>query len=252
MSPRGGVSKTTTTAALGSIFAQLRGAEVVAVDANPVEGNLASRINPEASATFDDLLRDRSIVGGVNDIRSYTRRNASHLDVLASSTAHINPATFTPRTLVDTLSILRRGYRVIGIDCGQDVNDDTVATILDVVTALVVVTNVQFDSGRAALRLHDRLLAHGRSQLLQRSFLVMSDRCPVPNLRARAKIEEIVSGMLWKDPLYVPYDPHLMEATVINLEQLGKPTYRAYLEAAARLSAWYGQPAMAVRRVGRR
>ncbi|OKH69410.1 hypothetical protein EB74_30055 [Mycobacterium sp. SWH-M5] len=241
LSPRGGVSKTTTTAAVGSIFAQLRGAEVIAVDANPSEGNLASRINPQAQHTFVDLLRDRAL-NGVNDIRQYTGRNAAHLDVLAASQAYINPDTYTPKKLIDTIDVLRTGYRIIGIDCGQNLNDDVMATILDVVTAVVIVSGVQFDSGRAALRLHDWMLAHGRSKLLERSFLVMSDRTPEPNPKMRENIENSVAGIVWKDPVYVPYDPHLHEATVINLEQLAKPTYRAYLEVASRLSAFYGAP----------
>ncbi|PQM45302.1 ESX-1 secretion-associated protein EspI [Mycobacterium talmoniae] len=247
ISPRGGVSKTTTTAALGSMFAKLRGAEAIAIDANPNEGNLASRVNPQAQHTFADILRERNqLRGNLNDIRMYTARNVAQLDVLAASTAYIDPATYSPRTLIDTIDVLRTGYRIIGIDCGQTINDDVTAAILDLVTTVVVVTGVGFDSGRAALRTHDWLLAHGRHELLQRSLLLVSDRSPAPNPRILDSLHEAVSGIVWKDPIYVPYDPHLAEATVLNLDQLQKPTYRAYLAATARLASHYGAPPLPV------
>lgn len=244
MSARGGVSKTTTTAAIGSVFARVRGAEVVGLDACRDEGNLASRVNPEAKHTFEDILRNRQGVrGDLNNLRVYTKSNDVHFDVLAASEAHINPATYDPATLTETVDVLRTAYRVIGIDCGQNINDPVTSAILDLATAVVVVTGVQFDSGYAALRLYDWMRANGRTELLNRSVLVMSDRSPKPAPKVREAVEEAVNGMVWQNPIYVPYDAHLHEAGVIRLEALRRPTYRAYLAAAGRLSEFYGLPA---------
>lgn len=247
MSPRGGVAKTTTTAALGSVFAKVRGAEVIAIDANPNKGNLASRINPDATATFDDLLRDRRIQG-VNDIRTYAKRNAVHLDVLAGDERNVRPAVYQPNTFTDTVNVLRRGYRIIGIDVGQNLQDAVVARILDTVTAVVVVSGLQYGSGKAAVGMYDWLVENGRADLVQRSTLVISDRHPEINKDFRAGLEENLASTLWKDPVCVPYDHHLYEDTVIDVNRLAKPTYRAYLEIAARLSSFYGQPALPLRR----
>ncbi|GEM_PF-2056589 len=52
MSLKGGVGKTTTTVALGGIFAETRGDRVVAVDANPDLGTLAQRAVGPTSATI--------------------------------------------------------------------------------------------------------------------------------------------------------------------------------------------------------
>lgn len=244
MSARGGVSKTTTTAAIGSVFARVRGAEVVGIDACRDEGNLASRVNPDAKHTFEDILRNRQgLRGDLNNLRVYTKSNDVHFDVLAASEAHINPATYDRQTLTETVDVLRTAYRVIGIDCGQNINDPVTAAILDLATAVVVVTGAQFDSGYAALRLYDWMRANGRTELLNRSVLVMSDRSPKPAPQVRAAVEEAVNGMVWENPIYVPYDAHLHEAGVIRLEALRRPTYRAYLAAAARLSEFYGLPA---------
>lgn len=241
VSPRGGVSKTTTTAAIGSVLAEIRGAEVVVIDADPNDGNLASRVNPDAQHTFADMLRDRSI-GGVNDIRNYTKRNAAQLDVLAGSRELVRPAVYDKATLLNTVNVLRNGYRIIGIDCGQNLGDELFSAVLNIATAMIVVTGDQFDSAASALTHYDRLQALGRTELRDRSFLLISDRSPKPNRKLRAEIMQSVSTTVWRDPAHVPFDPHLAEATVIDLDQLNKKTYRAYLAAAARLSQWYGLP----------
>jgi hypothetical protein len=72
--------------------------------------------------------------------------------------------------------------------------------------------------------------------------LVLSEHTPKTQTALRADIEEAVSSIAWADPIYVPHDPHLFEASVLDLDQLQHPAQRAYLEAAARLSEFYGAP----------
>lgn len=247
LSGKGGAAKTTTTAGLGSVFAKCRGGgEVVVVDANPDEGNLASRVNPDAQHTFQDVLAAAHI-GSRSAIRKYTASSpTSQLDVLASSKDLLSPRVYTQDELSRTIATLSNVYNVIGIDCGNDFRSPLVQRVLDTVTAVVVVTGVQFDSGHAALRVHDYLVSTGRAELVKRSFLVMSEHTPVTQDKLRADIEVAVSSTVWKDPLYVPYDQHLYEASVIDLDQLKRATARTYLAGAARLSDWYGLPPVPV------
>lgn len=251
ISLKGGVANTTTTAAIGSVFAETRGAEVIALDINPDSGNLAKRINPEAQHTFVDVLRDENIHGRT-DVRSYTEHNEVKLDVLASSEALVEPPKFTPDTLIRTVDRMRRAYSVIALDCGKSIDAPIMPAVLDMVNALVVVSSVATDGGFAALKLHDWLRAHGRSQLLERSFLLLSDQTPKENPTVRSGIEDHVQKIIWKDPAYIPYDDHLHEAAVINLDQLQKPTYRAYLKATGRLAQWYNMPPLPLQSVGYR
>lgn len=235
--------KTTTTAGLGSMFAKCRGGgEAIVLDADPDEGNLASRVNPEARHTFVDLLMDPNI-GSRSAVRKYAGTSAtSQLDVLASSEDLVRPAVYDPDSLTRTIRTLSNVYNVIGIDCGNDFRSPLVQRVLDMVTAVVVVSGVQVDSGKGALRMYDYLVSTGRTELVQRSFLMMSEHTPATQKALRADIENIVSTTLWKDPLYVPYDPHLYEASVIDVDQLKSDTARAYLAGAAKLSDWYGAP----------
>ncbi|WP_165691784.1 AAA family ATPase [Mycobacteroides abscessus] len=251
ISVKGGVANTTTAAGIGSIFAETRGAEVIVMDINPDYGTLAKRVNPAAQHTFVDVLRDENIHGRT-DVRSYTKHNAVKLDVLASSEALVEPPVHTPETLIKTVDRMRRAYSVIGLDCGKSINSPLMPAVLDMVNALVVVSSVASDSGRAALIVHDWLRAHGRSQLLERSFLLLSDQNPNPNPKVRGGIEDHVQKIIWKDPSYIPYDEHLREAAVINLHQLAKPTYRAYLNATGRLAQWYNMPPLPLQNGGYR
>lgn len=247
LSGKGGAAKTTTTAGLGSVFAKCRGGgEVVVIDVNPDEGNLASRVNPDAQHTFKDVLA-ASHIRSRSEIRKYTASSpTSQLDVLASSKDLLSPPVYTQDDLTKTIATLSNVYNVIGIDCGNDFRSPLMQRVLDTVTAVVVVTGVQFDSGRAALRVHDYLVETGRAELVQRSFLVMSEHTPATQNKLRADIEDALSPTVWKDPLYVPYDQHLYEASVIDLDQLKRDTARAYLAGAAKLSDWYGAPPVPV------
>ncbi|GAB4989725.1 hypothetical protein MAHJHV58_46250 [Mycobacterium avium subsp. hominissuis] len=244
VSGKGGSSKTTTVAALGETFAKHRGGEVVVIDANTGTRNLHARINPDANHTFEDVLADPNIRSRT-DIRSYAATSVnedSQLDVLAASQAVVRPADYTPWTLYKTVEKLAQVYSVIGIDCDAPFRSEIWSAILDMSTALIVTTGLQFDSGYQTMLVSDWLNNTGRTELLQRSFVVMSEQSPKPQNQMRTEIEEAVSPTVWADPIYVPYDPHLYEASIINLKQLRKPTVRAYLKAAARLSDWYGAP----------
>jgi MinD-like ATPase involved in chromosome partitioning or flagellar assembly len=56
ISPKGGVGKTTITALLGSLLADLRRDRVVAVETNPDHGSLGRRLVPAHRVFIDDLL----------------------------------------------------------------------------------------------------------------------------------------------------------------------------------------------------
>ena len=67
---KGGVGKTTTTAAVGSTFASLRNDKTIAID-NPDRAlQLADRIDPGATNSFKDVLTDPDLQR-YSDIRSH-------------------------------------------------------------------------------------------------------------------------------------------------------------------------------------
>ena len=66
MSLKGGVGKTTTTVALGGVFAQTRGDRVIAIDANPDLGTLAQRAAVAAPAVSSDEASSTTITSATS------------------------------------------------------------------------------------------------------------------------------------------------------------------------------------------
>ena len=93
LSLKGGVGKTTITATLGSTFAALRGDRVVAVDASPDRGTLSQKVPLETASSVRQLLHDAKSIDRYSDIRRYTSRGPSGMEVLASES---DPAVSDP------------------------------------------------------------------------------------------------------------------------------------------------------------
>ena len=84
ISVKGGVGRTTVTAALGSTFARLRPDRVVAIDANPDFGDLPTRTRPHPyGLTLRDLVRSPNLEA-FSAVHSFTSINDADLAVVAS------------------------------------------------------------------------------------------------------------------------------------------------------------------------
>ena len=59
---KGGVGKTTVSASVGSVFAELRQEDrVVAIDADTAFGKLGSRVDPKAQGSYWELATDQHL-----------------------------------------------------------------------------------------------------------------------------------------------------------------------------------------------
>src|SRR5271156_15615 len=84
---KGGVGKSTISASVGSVFAELRqDARVVAIAADTGFGKLGSRIDPAASGSYWELAADSALFT-FSDIRSRVGSNKSGLFVLPGEAA---------------------------------------------------------------------------------------------------------------------------------------------------------------------
>jgi Mrp family chromosome partitioning ATPase len=80
---KGGVGKTTVSACVGSMFAELRYDDrVVAIDADTAFGKLASRVDPKAPGSYWELASDQYLESFA-DVRARVGNNAAGLFVLA-------------------------------------------------------------------------------------------------------------------------------------------------------------------------
>lgn len=232
LSLKGGVGKTTITATLGATFASIRGDRVVAVDANPDRGTLSQKIPLETAATVRQLLHDAGTIERYSDVRRYTSKGPSGLEILASETDPGISDAFGAADYVRVLDILDRFYGLVLTDCGPGLLHSVMSSVLDKADALVVVSSASIDGARSASATLDWLDAHGHEDLVRNSIAVINGVKPRPGKVDMNKVIEHFSRRCRAVQL-VPFDPHLEEGAEIELDRLRRGTREALTELAA-------------------
>ncbi|MGH8893158.1 MAG: AAA family ATPase [Actinomycetes bacterium] len=232
ISLKGGVGKTTTTAALGSMFANLRGDRVIAVDANPDRGTLSERITRESGATIRHLLEARDRVTRYGDVRAFTSQSPTRLEVLASDSDPGASSALSEQDYIDTLETLERFYNLVLTDCGTGLLHDAMRGVLGLASSLVVVSSASLDGARSASATLDWLEAHGLSHLARNAVVVISSVRPGGGIVDVLQLEDHFASRC-RAVVTIPYDPHLEAGSALDLDELDEETLEAYQELAA-------------------
>lgn len=232
LSLKGGVGKTTTTLGLGSTFASLRGDCVIAVDANPDFGTLGERVPRQTSSTVRDLLADSANIRRYSDIRAHTSQAPSRLEVLAGERDPAASEMFGEQDYRSVIEMLQVYYNLILTDCGTGIMHSAMNGVLQLANALVLVSSPAVDGARSAAATLDWLQLHGYGHLVERTVVVISSVRPGSsavdmNLLTQHFLERC------RAVLVVPFDEHLAEGAVVDLELLKPQTRAAFVELAA-------------------
>ena len=239
---KGGVGKTTTTAAVGSTFASLRNDKTIAIDANPDRAsNLADRIDPGATNSFKDVLTDPDLQR-YSDIRSHVGQNApAGLDVLGNR-YQSDRQPLTAQIYSDTHDRLQRFYSVLISDSGTDVDHPVITGLMGRADALIMVASTAPDGAKGAAELMDWAYEAGYHRLLQRTVVVIND-VRGDGKSHRKLVDTLVEKFSrWVGPqrvFVVPFDPHIASAGVIDLNELRAATRRRFLEITAKVATGF-------------
>ncbi|MDO5669797.1 MAG: MinD/ParA family protein [Corynebacterium sp.] len=238
MSLKGGVGKTTTTVALGGIFATVRGDRVIAIDANPDLGTLAQRVAAPGPATIRDLLAAED-TSRYPVVRSYTTQARSRLEVIGSERDPAVSEAFSEEDYRQAIDILQHHYNVILTDCGTGLMHSAMSGVLDLANTLVLVTSPALDGAQSAAATLDWLNLHGYEQLAANAVVVISAANPG---QATIDMEQLINHFRSRTRAVhvVPYDQHLSEGATIDMELLDRRTYQAYMELAAIVAEDFG------------
>ena len=240
LSIKGGVGKTTTTIGLGSAFAMVRSDRVIAVDANPDRGTLAERISDSStSSTVRDLLLDPH-VSRYADVRHHTRLAPSRLEVLASVQDPAVSEVFGESDYRRAIEILQAHYNIILTDCGTGIMHSSMASVLDLAQALVLVSSPAVDAARSAAATLDWLTQHGYGTLARESHVVLSGVRPGSS---SATFDEVFQYFEERSESIhvVPFEPHLARGADVDFAMLSPDAVRAYLELAAAVAAKFSR-----------
>ena len=232
LSLKGGVGKTTTTLGLGATFASLRGDCVIAVDANPDFGTLGERVPRQTSSTVRDLLADAPNIRRYSDIRAHTSQAPSRLEVLAGERDPAASEMFGEQDYRSVIEMLQVYYNLILTDCGTGIMHSAMNGVLQLANALVLVSSPAVDGARSAAATLDWLQLHGYGHLVERTVVVISSVRPGSsavdmNLLTQHFLERC------RAVLVVPFDEHLAEGAVVDLDLLRPQTRAAFVELAA-------------------
>lgn len=238
LSLKGGVGKTTTTATLGSTFADIRGDRVIAIDANPDRGTLGQKVPSETTATVRNLLRDMDSLERYSDVRAYTSQNVHRLEVLASDSDPAASEAFSGDDYDRTVTLLEKFYSIVITDCGTGLMHSAMESILEGADTLVVVSSGSVDGARSASATLDWLDAHGYRELVATSVAVVNAVRP---RAGKVDLQKVVEHFEQRcaQVRTIPFDPHLEEGAEIELGRLRGRTRKALLEVAAAVAAGF-------------
>lgn len=236
---KGGVGKTTVSASIGSVFAELRQDDrVVAIDADTAFGKLGSRVDPKAMGSYWELAADQHLETFA-DVRSRVGNNAAGLFVLAGEGSPARRRVLDPAIYREATARLDRYFTISIVDCSSTMDTPVTQEVLRDLDAMVVVSSPWVDGAAAAGQTLDWLANRGLTGLLQRTVVVLNDSDGHADKRTRAILAQQFAGQ-GQVVVEVPFDGHLRPGGVIErTAEMSPATRRKFIEIAAALAAHY-------------
>lgn len=230
---KGGISKTSTTAAVSMALAGLRPDPVFSIDANPDAGDLAERLIGEQLAGITQLSRHIDSVNTLDQLSQYTV-TAGRLTVLPGEPNPVLGDSLSAEDFERILETVQRFYSNVQVDCGTGVTHPLMRGILRHATTAVIPAAWSVTGARRAMETIQWLRDNG--------FVHLADSCIVV-LTAK----DIVSGRVDKEAvkrhlasgselIVVPADPHMADGGKIEWEQMRPKTQEAFLDIAEAIS----------------
>ncbi len=236
---KGGVGKTTVSACIGSLLAELRQDDrVVAVDADTAFGKLGSRVDPKAQGSFWELAGDQH-VETFADIRNRLGHNAAGLFVLAGEATPARRRVLDPAIYREAVNRLDRHFTIAVVDCSSTMDSPVTQEVLRDLDALVVVSSPWVDGAAAAGQTLDWLAARGMTTLLQRTVVVLNDSDGHADKRTKSTLAQQFSGH-GQLVIEVPFDGSLRPGGVIDgTAQMSRAARRKLVDVCAALSGFF-------------
>ncbi|BCI50780.1 hypothetical protein NIIDNTM18_00580 [Mycolicibacterium litorale] len=233
---KGGVGKTTVSASIGSVFAELRQDDrVVAIDADTAFGKLGSRVDPHAQGSYWELASDQHLESFA-DVRNRVGNNAAGLFVLAGEGSPARRRVLDPAIYREATSRLDRYFSISIVDCSSTMDSPVTQEVLRDLDALIVVSSPWVDGAAAAGQTLDWLAARGMTGLLQRTVVVLNDSDGHADKRTRSILAQQFAGH-GQRVIEIPFDGHLRPGGVINgTREMSPAARRKFLELAAALA----------------
>jgi putative peptide zinc metalloprotease protein len=239
VNPKGGAHKTTATLLLAATLGIQRGGYTLAWDNNETRGTLGWRA-PMAghTATAVDLLQEVErfedpVLGRIGDLDRFVRyQGSAQFDVLASDEDAAGAATIGSREFDRLHSALRRFYRIIMVDTGNNMRSSNWEAAVAAADELVIVSTLREDTVASAVWLVDGLRERGYQAKVSNAVTLLA----APSRQTDAQLHQRTRAhfeSLTREVLDVPYDSSLVAGGPLSYQALQPETREAWLRAAA-------------------
>jgi len=142
VSPKGGVGKTTMTALLGTLLAQLRRDRVVAVDANPDYGSLGRVLVPDHQVYVDDFLARMDEPGlSLTALDTQLGRAPHGLMVLPAPTEPDRMWRLDEPAYTKVIERLQELVGIVLLDCGTGLQEPAAGAAIKAADQLILVSD---------------------------------------------------------------------------------------------------------------
>lgn len=239
LNPKGGAHKTTSTLLLAATFGTLRGGATLAWDNNETRGTLGWRAqNAPHHRTAVDLLEELDRFAdpsqsGLAALDTYVRTQVdARFDVLASDEDAAASSTIDAAAFDRLHALLRRYYRLMIIDTGNNMRASNWIAAVAAADQLVIVSTVREDTAASAAWLLDGLREKGFGDKVDRAVTVLTAPSSRPDKRLEARLsrhfQQVTSGVV-----IAPFDASLVDGGPIDFDALSPETRDAWLSVAA-------------------
>ena len=230
---KGGIGKTTATAALATMFGMNLGGYTLAWDCNETMGNLGERTRSvSGAASVVDLLADldrfEQPEARIGDLDRYIRaQGRAQYHVLASDTDTKRMEQIGAEQVERLSTVIGRFYRRTVIDTGNNWRKDNYQAALDLADQVVLVTTLADDSTATAATLIDALRDHGRGDLVDNAVTVLTATSTRYPRSVRRELGEYF-GAHTRGVFDVPFEPALDGGKVFDIDRLSTRYLRAW------------------------
>lgn len=239
LNPKGGAHKTTSTLLLAATFGTLRGGATLAWDNNETRGTLGWRAqNAPHHRTAVDLLEELDRFAdpagsGLATLDTYVRTQVdARFDVLASDEDAAASSTIDAAAFDRLHALLRRYYRLMIIDTGNNMRASNWIASVAAADQLVIVSTVREDTAASAAWLLDGLREKGFGDKVDEAVTVLTAPSSRPDRKLEARLsrhfEQVTS-----DVVIAPFDASLVDGGPIDFDALSPETRDAWLTVAA-------------------
>ncbi|MDO5710312.1 MAG: MinD/ParA family protein [Micrococcales bacterium] len=237
---KGGISKTSTTAATSVALSDLRPDPVFAIDANPDAGDLAERLVGYQRSGITALSRDIDTIESLEDLSRYTV-TSGRLTILPGEPNPVLGDSLKSADFERILGVVQRYYSYVQVDCGTGVTHPLMRGILKYTTTAVVPAAWSVTGARRAAETIDWLEDNGFEHLARTSIVVLTAK----DIVSRSVDKDAVLEHLGKaaDLIVVPADPHMADGGTLEWEVLRPQTREAFLDIAEAITRRFDKPA---------